>query len=109
MPEVLIILEDSIATAEREAIIRNASPTQSISDRVYLAVPSEIAIDALRSTAGVATVLTGSEPVQCLPSLDEAESLFVQAWVSARGQVKQRRGEGVNWDTPPMLPPDPKR
>ena len=44
-----------------------------------------------------------------LPQLNDAESLFAQAWLSRQGQVKQRRGDGLDWDTPPMLPPDPKR
>lgn len=109
MSEVLLILQPSITKANREAVLRAAPATQSISNRVFLAAASDAALANLRSMAGIARVLTGAEPTQSLPQLDDAESLFVQAWLSTRGQVKQRRGEGLDWDTPPMLPPDPKR
>jgi len=109
MPEILVILQSSMTKADREAVVRAAPATQSISNRVFLAAASNAALASLRSMAGIARVLTGAEPAQSLPQLDEAEALFVQAWLSSRGQVKQRRGEGLDWDTPPMLPPDPKR
>lgn len=109
MSEVLLILDPSITKAKREAILRAAPVRQSISNRVFLATVSEAAFTNLRSMAGIAKVLTGAETAQNLPQLDAAESLFVQAWLSTRGQIKQRPGEGLDWDTPPMLPPDPKR
>jgi hypothetical protein len=109
MPEVLVILEPSIAAADREAVKRVAPATQAMSNRVFLATPSDEAVTRLQSMTGVAAVLTGAEPPRGQPQLDDAEMLFVQAWVSKRGQVKQRRGEGRDWDTPPMVPPDPKR
>lgn len=107
MPEVLIVLDPSITKADREAAFRVAPVTQSISNRVFLAAVNDAALAHLRSMAGIARVVTGAEPTQGLPQLDYEESLFVQAWLSRHGQVKQRRGEGLDWDTPPMLPPDP--
>lgn len=89
--------------------MRLVPPTQSISSRVFLATASDATVASLQSMRGIAKVLTAAEPAQNLPQLDEAETLFVEAWVSTRGQVKQRRGDGQDWDTPPMLPPDPKR
>jgi hypothetical protein len=107
VPEVLIILDPFFTKTDREAVLRVAPVTQSISNRVFLAAVSDAVLANLRSMAGIARVVTGSEPTQSLPTLDDAESLFVQAWLSKYGQVKQRRGEGLDWDTPPMLPPDP--
>jgi hypothetical protein len=89
--------------------MRSAPPTQSISPRVFLSRVSDATVARLRSMAGIAIVLTASESAQNLPELDDAETLFVQGWLSKRAQVKQRRGEGQDWDTPPMLPPDRKR
>jgi hypothetical protein len=109
MSEVMVILQSPITNADHEAVMRAAPATQSISSRVFLANVSDAALARLRSMAGIARVLTATEPAQNLPQLDDAETLFVQAWLSTRGQVKQRRGEGQDWDTPPMLPPDPKR
>jgi hypothetical protein len=109
MSEIMVILQSSITKADQEAVMRVAPATQSISSRVFLASASDAAVASLRSMAGIAKVLTATEPAQNLPQLDGAETLFVQAWLSKRGQIKQRRGEGQDWDTPPMLPPDPKR
>jgi hypothetical protein len=109
MAEVLVILEPSINEAAREAVTRAAVPTQSISNRVFTAIVDDTALPRLRSMPGVANVLSSAQHAQNLPQLNDAESLFAQAWLSRQGQAKQRRGEGLDWDTPPMLPPDPKR
>jgi hypothetical protein len=107
MSEVLIVMDRAAADADREAVLRVARVTQSISNRVFEAEVSDDALTKLQSMAGVARVVTGAEPAQNMPQLEDAESLFVQAWLNRRGQVKQRLGEGLDWDTPPMLPPDP--
>jgi len=109
MPEVLVILEPAISDAARAAVTRTAAATQSVSDRVYIAVADEATLARMRSMAGVATIMSGGEHARTLPPLSDAESLFVQAWLSRQGEVKQRRGDGLDWDTPPMQPPDPKR
>jgi hypothetical protein len=58
---------------------------------------------------GVAQVMTGREDVGTLPALSDAESLFASAWLARMGPEKKRRiGEGLDWDHPPMTPPDPK-
>ena len=107
MSEVLIILDRSTPKADLDNVLGVAPVTQSISNRVYLADLNDAALANVRSMSGVARVVTGAEPAQNLPPLDDTESLFVQAWLSRRGQIKQRPGEGLDWDTPPMLPPDP--
>ena len=109
MAEVLVILEPSITAAAREAVTRAAAPTQSISNRVYTAVVDDSRLARLRSMSGVASIIGSADKTRNLPPLDQAESLFAQAWLSRQGQVKQRRGDGLDWDTPPMTPPDPKR
>jgi len=109
MPEVLVILEPSVAEAARGAITRAAVPTQSISNRVYIAVADDAVVSRLRSMPGIATIIVSGEHATTLPPLNEAEALFAQAWLSRQGQVKERRGDGLDWDTPPMQPPDPKR
>jgi hypothetical protein len=107
MYEILIILHLSITDADREAVMRVAQPTQSISNRVFLAAADTSALTHLRSMHGVARVLTGVEPaVQQSNQLDDTEALFVEAWMSRLGQVKTRRGDNLDWDTPPMQPPD---
>ena len=113
MPEALIILQSSLSADERAAIARVAPVKQAISDRVFvadvLAAGAGKSLDDLRATPGIARVVTGGEPVGTLPEMTDAERLFARAWLSSRGAVKSRRGEGLDWDTPPMVPPDPKR
>ena len=109
MPEVLVILEASVTEAHRQAVTRAAPPTQSISNRVFTTDANDSALPRLRSMPGVSSIIGGAGQAPNLPQLTDAESLFVEAWLSRRGQVKQRRGEGLDWDTPPMSPPDPKR
>ena len=109
MSDFLVVLDSSITKADREAVQRIAPATQSISNRVFLSAGGDAVAAGLRSMSGVAMVLTGAEPGPAMPQLDDSERLFVQAWLSTRGQVKHRRGDGMDWDTPPMLPPDAKR
>ena len=109
MPDVLVILRSSISPSERDAIARAAPSTQAISNRVFIAGTTEAGRAKLPSMAGVARVLIGGEQADNLPQLDDAETLFVRAWLSSRGEVKLRHGEGLDWDTPPMRPPDPTR
>jgi hypothetical protein len=106
MCELLIILHLWILPADREVVMRAAPATQMVSSRVFLANLHPDAVAQIRSMPGVAAVLTGAEQNPRLPPLDEAETLFVRAWISRQGVVKQRIGEGLDWDTPPMQPPD---
>jgi hypothetical protein len=106
MAELLIILQLWILPADLEAVMRVAPATQMVSSRVFLANLNPEAVAQISSMPGIAAVLTGAERNPSLPALDEAESLFVRAWLSRQGVVKQRRGEGWDWDTPPMQPPD---
>lgn len=107
MRDVMVILDATIAAADRDRVTRLASPTQAISPRVFLARVDEASVPSLRAMPGVAHLLTGAEQPPRLAGLDPSESLFVDAWLSSYGQVKQRTGDGLNWDTPPRLPPDP--
>ena len=109
MPEALIILQSSLSADERAAIARVAPVRQAISDRVFVAEVAGTGLDDLRATPGIARVVTGGEPVDTLPAMTDTERLFARAWLSSRGEVKSRRGDGLDWDAPGMVPPDPKR
>ena len=109
MSEALLILQSSLSANERAAISRVAPVKQAISDRVFVADVAGTGLDGLRATPGIARVVTGGEPVDSLPAMTDTEHLFVSAWLSSRGEKKSRRGDGLDWDTPGMVPPDPKR
>ena len=103
MSELLVILSHTATRDDREAIVKLAPPTQSISDRVWIAQATEL--PQLRAAKGIAAALTGTEPATALPALSDSETLFAQAWLANRTQKKRRIGEGLDWDTPPMTPP----
>ena len=107
MPEVLIILAESASAAQRDAVAHVAPPAQTISGRVFTSSSGDVA--KLRSMPGVAAVLSADAPAQSLPPLSDSETLFAQAWLSRAGQPKQRPGDGLKWDAPGMIPPDPPR
>ena len=106
MAEALIILQRSVSAEERAAVARVASVGQSISDRVFVAEIAGKGLDDLRATAGIDRVMTGGEPDNALPAMTDVEDLFARGWLLSRRAVKSRPGEGLDWDTPPMLPPD---
>jgi hypothetical protein len=109
MHEVLVVLHPSISPSEREAVAKIAPAKGAVSNAVFIADdPGAGPREQLRALRGVARVLTGGESADALPRMTDAETLFVQAWLSPRGQ-KSRRGEGLDWDTPPMVPPDRPR
>jgi hypothetical protein len=116
MSNVLVILQSALSFSQREAVMRIATPTQIISDRVFIAniAPAQVAqLQAmqLQPTTGVALVLVSDQiaaaPSPALPALDPTELLFVKAWLTSL-QPKKRVADGLAWDTPPMLPPDKK-
>jgi hypothetical protein len=109
MGEALIILKSPLSADERAAITRAAPVRQAISDRVFVAEVDDRGLDDLRAKPGISRVVTGGEALETLPEMTDTERLFARAWLSSRGEVKSRRGEGLDWDTPPMVPPDPKR
>lgn len=109
MSQALIILQPSLSADTRAAIARVASATQSISDRVFVADIGGTTLDALRATPGIARVAIGGDAVETLPTMSDAERLFAAGWLSSRGKDKSRPGDGLDWDNPPMVPPDPKR
>ena len=107
MSEVLVVLGAAATEPQRQAVMRAAPAAQMISPRVFTSATADAA--RVRSMPGVGAVLTGGEAVESLPALDDNETLFAQAWLSRAGKTKQRIGEGLDWDTPPMIPPDPPR
>lgn len=109
MPEALIILQPSLPAASRAAIARVASVKQTISDRVFVADISGTTLDALRATPGIDRVATPGDAIESLPAMSDAERLFAAGWLSSHGKDKTRPGDGLDWDHPPMVPPDPKR
>jgi hypothetical protein len=109
MSEILVILSEAATSEDRRGIARLAKPTHTVSDRVFV-VEGPAALGAqLRALPGVAQVMTGREDPGVLPAMGEAEGLFASAWLARTGEEKKRRiGEGLDWDHPPMTPPDPK-
>lgn len=105
--EVLVILDPGSSRAAHERIHSQHRVTQRVSARVFVIQrPADLA--ALRATSGVRGVAEGRVPAELLRGLDETETLFVQAWSERESmRSKTRPGEGLPWDAPNRIPPDP--
>jgi hypothetical protein len=56
----------------------------------------------------VAGVFTGTVPDEIVATLDAGERIFVAGWLArGSGSPKRRPGDGMPWDAPGRLPPDP--
>ncbi len=77
------------------------------SDRV-LVVELDPEADVARLHRDPAVRWIGNRPPSdVVDELDPAERLFVGGWVRREAGNRERRGDGLDWDTPGFLPPDP--
>jgi hypothetical protein len=99
--DALLILKGDAASARRE-IGQHARIAHEASPRVIVVAGED---DALRSLVGRQDVVaeealsTGGVPADL--ALTPAEEMFVKSWLERRRleRTKQRRGEGLSWDT----------
>ncbi|WP_322780074.1 hypothetical protein [Frankia sp. Cas4] len=80
--------------------------TAILPPRLALVVAPPDGTDALARLPGVVGVFTHTVPAGLRETLTATENLFVDAWL-ARVAGKHRSGEGLPWDAPGRLPPDP--
>jgi hypothetical protein len=105
MDEFLVILAEHATPEQRRAITGMLELLQSISERVFIARGGEAAHGSLAVQRGVELVLRPGQTSAKLPKLSDSEDLFARGWLARQGMKKQRIGEGLDWDTPPMTPP----
>lgn len=98
--EAMVILEEA-AAADFGADVQTV---QSLPPRVYVVAAAEAALQRLRQTPGVVSVLEKTAPPSSLPALNEGEKLFAQAWLTPP-KTAARKGEGLTWDDPRFQPP----
>jgi hypothetical protein len=108
--EALVILKSPTASKITDSIATRAKVTQIASPRVFVVSSDHSSLNAIAQLAGVANVLT--EPDAPLPDiswLDQNERLFIKGWLMARQPKTRGKGEGLSWDAPGFLPPDPPK
>lgn len=103
----LLVLIDSSRSPETLAGLRAvAEVRQTLLPRLALVVAPGGA-DGVAGVAGVLGVYAeGAPPDDVMAAMNDTERLFVGAWVE-RSKEKDRPGEGLPWDDPDHLPPDP--
>jgi len=105
-PEVLVVLEpatapDSLAALRRQYQVTSVLPPRLV---VLTAGADTEALGRLRGVEAILAPASDDEPA----SLTESERLFVSAWRARQhADTKTRTGEGLAWDAPGFLPPDP--
>jgi hypothetical protein len=103
--ELLLVLERRVADQALAQVRAVANVTQVLEPRLALVrADPEIAARVAR-VEGVLGVYEDAVP-EIPPDLTSSERTFVSAW-EARRQPKTRTGEGLPWDAPGHLPPDP--
>jgi hypothetical protein len=104
-PELLVILEPRLADEALAQLRGVANVTQVLVPRLALVRADPEIVERVARIEGVADVY--EDAVSELPAdLTPSERVFVSAW-EARRQPKTRAGEGLPWDAPGFLPPDP--
>ena len=106
MGEALLIVEPALADQVLGGVTRAVTVTQRLPPRLAVVTGDEDDLAALQQVPGVVAVIEGSVPESARAELDPTERLFVDAWLK-RQQPKVRPGEGLPWDAPGYLPPDP--
>ncbi|MDQ3254334.1 MAG: hypothetical protein M3R15_10580 [Acidobacteriota bacterium] len=107
--ELLVILSGDRAEESFKQVSASYQVQHEASPRVFVVEGDQSELAKLRSISGVLAATAGDLPPEVLKSLDDGETLFVGAWLSRikEGSSKQRRGEGLSWDAPGFVPPDP--
>jgi hypothetical protein len=104
--EVLIAIDDD-AMAKVLAALRSVARVTQVHPPHLILVAPGVDLVTLRSLAGVRWVSTDEIPPTARSGLTPAELLFVDGW-EQRGQGERGRpGQGLSWDAPGFLPPDP--
>jgi len=106
--EVLVILRPGTASNTIDRLKAEYRVTSILPPRI-VGLSAGQDVERLNDLPDVEAVLT--EPLDEPPSsLSDSERLFVSGWL-ARQQAggKTRAGDGVAWDAPGFLPPDPPK
>ena len=105
--EILVVI--SPAAAGPSGLLAHGRLVHSISDRVVtIELAPEASLDDVRSDPAVRWA-GHTPPDAVLAELDPEERLFVEGWLRRGVEKPERPGEGLDWDTPGRLPPDPPR
>jgi hypothetical protein len=103
----LLVLIDSGRSREALAALRAvADVPQTLPPRLALVVAPGGADDLAAIVGVVGVYADGAPPEDVMAALNDTEQLFVRAWVE-RSKDKDRPGDGLPWDDPDHLPPDP--
>jgi hypothetical protein len=107
--ELLIVLADGPDRDRmREAITAKFRLRQMASHRVLVVEASRNDARLLRDMHGVLVASSEAVPEDQLETLSADERAWVAGWNINRA-AKQRRGEGLGWDTAGFEPPDRPR
>lgn len=109
MAERLVILAASGLPGAFDRLRARHTAAALLPPRLLVLSGGEAELDALRADPAVEAVLAPGDTA--LPaSLSPEERLFAEAWLARQGMAgKTRPGEGLPWDAPGRLPPDPPR
>lgn len=82
-----------------DAVPPQAQVLQRLPPRLAIVAADAEGIRALEDSPSVAAVFAEDVPPEALEQFDQVTRAFAAGW-NERRQPKQRRGEGLAWDTP---------
>jgi hypothetical protein len=107
--ETLLLLENTAATQEGlERLSERYRVVASFPPKLVVVNVDPRTENDLWQDADIRVVIKEVVPEGLLSELSQEEQVFIQAWVRKRTEPqKQREGDGLAWDAPGLLPPDP--
>jgi hypothetical protein len=108
--EIIVILDTDNADETRCELESRWTVLQKASPRVLVLAGAPNTIPEVSAVKGVTALIDHELPKSLTSTLTPPEILFISAWLLRQNRAsKQRRGDGLDWDTEGLLPPDPPK
>lgn len=106
--EVLLVLSDAAGEQGLDQLSADFRVVSALPPRLVVVKAAESTLVELRRNPVVRFVATDTVGEEILDGLTADERVFATAWeLRRRASPKTRLGEGLPWDAPGFLPPDP--
>jgi hypothetical protein len=99
-----VLVELTPGAAVDDAIPREAQVLQRLPPRLAIVATDEEGFRMLERSPAISAVYADDVPQEAMERFDQVSRAFAAGW-NERRQPKERRGEGLPWDSPGFDPP----
>ena len=107
--EALVIVQPGADERTLRRLREVVTVEQAAAPRLAVIRADEEGIRAVQKLRGISGVYLDDVPSAERARLGPTERLFIDAWELRKRPKLHRKGEGLPWDAPGFLPPDPPR